>query len=258
MRAAPGAGVAEPTAGAAPAALRLDGIAHRFGPRWVLRGCSLRVELGEAVALIGGNGAGKTTLLRIAATLLRPSRGSGRVLGCELRGEAARIRGEVGLLGYSPALYEDLTAAENLRFACRMRGGHADAAAIARVLDEVGLQAHAGARVRGFSSGMRRRVALARILLHEPKLLLLDEPYAAFDAEGIELVNTLMRRITSRGGAVLVATHDLPRASRVIDRLVQMERGLLTEMAWGAEARASWGGGVDESRPLLRALERVP
>jgi heme ABC exporter ATP-binding subunit CcmA/heme exporter protein CcmB len=222
---------APPAAGpAATPALQLERVAQRFGKSWVLRGCSLAVAPGEAVALLGSNGAGKTTLLRIAATLLSPTRGGGRVLGRDLRREAAAVREEVGLLGSSAALYEDLTAAENLRFACRMRGAPADEARIAHVLEEVGLAGRADVRVREFSSGMRRRVGLARLLLHPPRLLLLDEPYASFDADGIERVNALVARVKEAGGAVLIATHDLPRAVPVVERVLRLEDGVLLDV----------------------------
>lgn len=212
-----------------PAALDVHGIARRFGPNWVLRGCSLAIAPGEAVALLGSNGAGKTTLLRIVATLLAPTRGEVRVFGRDVRREADEVRGAVGMLGTSPALYEDLTAVENLAFACRMRGERADAAEIARALDAAGLDpAKVNGRVREFSSGMRRRVALARLLLAPPRLLLLDEPYASFDTDGIERVNALVLRVKAAGGAALVATHDLARARPVVERVIRLSDGLLS------------------------------
>jgi heme exporter protein A len=219
-------------------ALELSGIAHRFAGRWVLRGCSLSLARGEALALLGGNGAGKTTLLRIIATLLRPTRGSARVLGLDLASDGGAVRERIGMMGFAPALYEDLSATENLLFTCRMRGVRPDAGRIARVLDEVGLAGHADTRVRGFSSGMRRRVAVARLLLHTPELLLLDEPYAALDDDGAGLVNDIIRQVIGRGGAVIAATHDLPRAAEVMDRVVRIEAGLLREL----EPHASLGG----------------
>jgi heme exporter protein A len=210
-----------------PLAVELTGIAHRFGPRWVLRGCSLEVPVGSAVALLGSNGAGKTTLLKIIATLLRPKRGGGAVLGADLLTEPDAVRQRVGVLGHSPALYDDLTAAENLAFASRMRGLRAEPETITRVLRDVGLGAHAEARVRGFSSGMRRRVALGRILLHRPQLLLMDEPYASFDEEGIQLTHDLVRRVVGSGGAVVAATHDLPRSLEVMTSAVRIVDGLI-------------------------------
>ncbi|HEX5727734.1 MAG TPA: ABC transporter ATP-binding protein, partial [Longimicrobiaceae bacterium] len=209
-------------------ALELERVAHRFGSHWVLRGCSLAVPPGAGVALLGSNGAGKTTLLRIACTLLTPTRGGGRVFGHDLARDADAVRRAVGLLGAAPGVYEDLTAAENLAFACRMWGERPDPRRLARALDEAGLAAaRPGVRVREFSSGMRRRVALARLLLRPPRLLLLDEPYAAFDPDGVERVNALVARVRAGGGAAVVATHDLARALPVVDRVVRLENGLL-------------------------------
>jgi heme exporter protein A len=211
--------------------LEFEGIAHRFGSRWILRGCAVRVMPGEAVALIGGNGTGKTTLLRVASTLLRATRGEARVMGHDVRLDPGGAREHIGMMGFNAGLYEDLTATENLRFAVRMRGGDVPAARIGEVLREVGLARHADARVRGYSSGMRRRLALARVLLHTPRLLLLDEPYAALDDEGVDRINETISRIIGVGGAVIAATHDLPLAHRVVSRTVKIEAGILHEVA---------------------------
>src|SRR5687767_6711565 len=174
-------------------AVQLSAVARRFGRRWVLRGADLKVQSGEIVALMGKNGSGKTTLLRVIATLIRPSRGTGNVFGLDLTADAGEIREHIGLLGHHAGLYDDLTAAENLRFSLSMAGLPADPTAIARALEEVELTPERNERVRGFSAGMRRRLALARLLLRPPRLLLLDEPYAAFDASGIAIVNRFAR-----------------------------------------------------------------
>jgi heme exporter protein A len=183
------------------------------------------VEAGETVALLGHNGSGKTTLLRILATALRPTRGSGSIFGCDLVREASRIRGLIGVLGHSAGLYGDLTAAENLRFAMRMLGLAPDPAIIAGVLETVSLRREMDERVRGFSAGMHRRLALARLLLQRPQLVLLDEPYASFDAAGIELVNSYLTEHRARGGTAVVATHDLARGSGVLDRAIELQGG---------------------------------
>ena len=207
------------------AAVHLSGIARRFGRRWVLRGLDLSAERGESIAVMGKNGSGKTTLLRVICTLLRPTRGTGRVFGFDLVNDAADVRTTVGLLGHNAGLYDHLTAAENLQFAMRMRGEPADHGRIAETLEKVELAHEAKELVRGFSSGMRRRLAFARILLARPSLLLLDEPYAAFDASGISLVNAYAREVTAAGGAAIIVTHDIERARPAIDRTVHIVDG---------------------------------
>ena len=214
-------------------AIRLDGVARRFGHRWALRGVSLRADVGESIMLLGHNGSGKTTLLRILSTAIRPTRGRGAVFGHDLASNPDAARPLIAYMGHDAGLYGDLSAAENLRFAERMRRPH-DAAAtregrIAAILERVGLARHAGERTRGFSAGMKRRVALARVLLAEPRLLLLDEPYASFDTAGIELVNEIVRATSAAGGCVVVATHDPERSAEVATRALRMENGLLLD-----------------------------
>jgi heme exporter protein A len=228
-----------PSPDSRPLPLELNGIAHRFGRRWILRGLALRVHPGEVVAVVGSNGAGKTTLLRIAATLLRPTRGGGCVGDADLVEEPERVRASAALLAHSPSLYEDLTAHENLAFALRMHGREADARRIRDVLEEVGLVEHAAGRVRSFSAGMRRRVAVGRILLAPPALLLMDEPYASLDPQGVGVVNRLITGVRARGGGVVLATHDLESGAAVTDRILRLDQGRL-----GAASSGPEGGGL--------------
>jgi heme exporter protein A len=227
-----------PPAAAVQPAIRLEGIARRFGDRWILRGIDLDVQSGEVVVMTGRNGSGKTTLLRIVGTLLRPTRGTAFVFGCDTVKAADRIRGDVGLLGHNNALYDDLSAAENLVFSLRMAGRHADGAAIAQALEHVGLTHVATQRVRGFSAGMRRRLGLARLLLRPPRLLLLDEPYASFDQDGIDVVNQFAARVAREGGVVLLTTHDMSRALEIMTRRVHIADGRMTEVEDGGAKHA--------------------
>lgn len=219
-------------------AISLDGVARRFGHRWALRGVSLRARAGESLMLLGRNGSGKTTLLRVLSTAIRPTRGRGFVFGHDLAARADDVRPLVAYLGHDPGLYADLTAAENLRFSERMRRPEDDAATreqrISGMLERVGLTRHADERTRGFSAGMKRRLAFARVLLAEPRLLLLDEPYASFDAPGIALVNQVVTATRKAGGCVVVATHDPERSSEVATRALRMEDGVLAEEDLGA------------------------
>lgn len=236
------AGSRAPAIVSAPApAVVLDGVARRFGVQWPLRGVNLTVLPGDGVALMGRNGSGKTTLLRILSTAIRPTRGSGRILGHDLVGDAEIVRARTGVLGHAPALYLDLTPRENLAFAQRMYGGAPEPRAIDAALERVGLRDFADDRVRHFSAGMTRRVSLARLLLREHAVLLLDEPYASFDADGIALLNEIANAARARGGTVIVATHDPMRARGMADRAVMVEAGVLRDLSWsaaGAEAVA--------------------
>lgn len=198
-------------------------LGKRFGVRWVLRGVSLEVGHGEVAGLMGPNGSGKSTVLRVLATLLRPSAGCASVNGLDVSGEASGVRAEVGFLAHAPGLYEDLTARENLRFAAAMLGldpSSADAA-----IERVGLGPAAAVRVRGFSAGMQRRLAMARLIMRRPKVLLLDEPYANLDEEGIELMNSVIAEVVGSGGAALLALHELSPARGVLDRTLKLSEG---------------------------------
>jgi heme exporter protein A len=210
--------------------LNLEGVAKRFGRRWALRGVSLEVPAGAAYALMGHNGSGKTTLLRIVATTLRPTRGKGRVLGHDLSSGADAIREEVGALYHAAGVYGDLTARENLEFSRRMWGGRSSVG-VDEALERVGLTHAAEERAAGFSSGMTRRLALARLVMRPPKILLLDEPYASFDTDGIELVNQMVVVTVRRGGLVLIATHDPERSNGVVDGVITLQDGRLAPPA---------------------------
>jgi heme exporter protein A len=221
--------MAEPTS---ELAIDASGVARRFGTRWVLRGVSLRVHAGEAVGLLGANGSGKSTLLRIFGTLLRPSAGTASVYGSDVVRRADRVRGTLGFLAHSPGLYDDLTARENLRFAAAMLGldavdaaGPAHSSEIDRVLERVGLSHAADERVRGFSAGMERRLAVARMLLAKPRLLLLDEPYSNLDADGIAMMSGIIADAVHADGAALVVLHELAPAAGILSRTVTLRDG---------------------------------
>lgn len=217
-------------------AIDAHGVARRFGARWVLRGVSLRVRPGEIVGLLGANGSGKSTLLRIFATLLKPSAGEARVYGHDLSRGADEVRAQVGFLAHSPGLYDDLTARENLVFAAAMLGLDADG--VDAALERVGLAAVSGHRVRGFSAGMQRRLSLARLLLTRKRVLLLDEPYANLDTDGIALMNAVMKDSVGAGGAALVVLHELAPAQAVLDRTVTIVDGRIAGTAEGATRHA--------------------
>lgn len=204
-------------------AIDARGLGKRFGIRWVLRGVTLEVGRGEAVALMGSNGSGKSTVLRILGTLLRPNAGTALVNGLDIVNDSFAVRSEVGYLAHAPGLYDDLTARENLEFAADMLG--LDHSTVDSSLDRVGLTAMANTRARGFSAGMQRRLALARLIMRRSSVLLLDEPYSNLDEAGVEVMNSVIRDVVSRGGAALLALHELAPARGILDRTLVLADG---------------------------------
>ena len=198
----------------------------------MLRGVTFAVQPGEVVGLLGANGSGKSTVLRVLGTMLRPNAGSAEVNGHDVVREAAAVRREIGYLAHVPGLYDDLTARENLRFAADMLG--LPGSALDPVLDRVGLSAAANERVRGFSAGMQRRLALARLILRAPRVLLLDEPYSNLDADGLLLMNTVIADVARRGGAAVVALHELAPARGILSRTMTLADGRISTAAGGS------------------------
>jgi heme exporter protein A len=215
-----------------PPAVATHELARLFGRSAALVAVSIRVVRGATVALLGPNGAGKTTLLRILATSLQPTFGSAQVDGIDVARRPDAVRPRVAYLSHATGLYDDLTATENLRFAARMHRLSAAQAgeAATRALREVGLLPDADRRVRGFSAGMRRRLALGRLLLRRPSLILLDEPHAALDPGGMQLVDELIRQWHAEGSTVLVASHQAERVIQLADGWARLDSGELTEV----------------------------
>ena len=203
------------------AAIELDGLDRRYGERVALAGVSVRVEAGQTLAVLGGNGAGKTTLLRVLAGLLRPHGGRARVLEADLPAERWKLPGQVGYLGHEPLLYRELTARENLRYHARLHG--VDESRVASVLGEVGMERRADDPVRELSRGMVQRVAAARAVLHEPPLLLLDEPRANLDPAAAELLEPLIGRPSGR--TRVLVSHDVQGALAEADVVLRLRRG---------------------------------
>ena len=219
-----------------PLACDLRGISRRFGSRWALRNVSFSVEPGEVVGVLGHNGSGKSTLLRVVSTALRPTLGDGSVFGYDLKKEPDSVRSVCGFLAHAPGNYDDLTARENLRFAAAMAG--LETGAIDVILSRVGLTQVAGERTRGFSAGMQRRLALGRLLLCQPRLLLLDEPFNNFDAAGVSLLNEVIEETRRRGGAALVVVHDRRQVEQIMDREIVLSRGATVSPLRGVDVPA--------------------
>jgi heme ABC exporter ATP-binding subunit CcmA len=206
-------------------ALKLAGLRRDYGERTALDGVGLELARGETLLVLGPNGAGKTTLLRILATLLRPSGGEVRALGCALPDEAWKLRGRIGFLGHEPLLYRDLSGRENLRFHARLHGlgDEAGEARIEALLAAVEMEHRAEQRVGELSAGMRQRLAIARCVLHEPELLLLDEPDSNLDAEGRELARALVG--PGSGRTRVIVSHDPERFEAEADLVLHLKAG---------------------------------
>ncbi len=198
-----------------------------FGLKPVLRGMDFAVEAGEFVAVLGPNGAGKTTFLRILASLSRPGLGEVRVAGYRLPQQAAALRGALGVVSHQPLLYGDLTAAENLRFFGRMYGLAGLDHRIGEVLAMVGLTPRAGDLVREFSRGMQQRLAIGRAVLHDPRVMLFDEPYTGLDPEAAAMLDGLLLTVAARGRTVVMTSHDLARAGALATRVDILSRGVI-------------------------------
>jgi len=207
------------------AAVAVAGLRRDYGERTALDGVGFELARGETLLVLGGNGAGKTTLLRILATLLRPSGGEVRALGCRIPEEAWKLRGRIGLLGHEPLLYRDLSGRENLRFHARLHGlrGEPAETRIAELLAAVGMERRADERVAELSAGMRQRLAICRCVLHEPELLLLDEPDSNLDAEGRRLARELIG--AGEGRVRVVVSHDPERFEAEADKVLRLEAG---------------------------------
>jgi heme exporter protein A len=189
---------------APPAAIELDGLTRRYGERVALEGVTLAIPAGTTLVVFGPNGAGKSTLLRVLATLLRPHAGAVRVLGRALPDEGWAVRGRIGLLTHEPLLYRDLSGRENLRFHARLHGVGLER--VEELLDRVGLRLRADDRVYTYSRGMVQRLAVCSAVLHDPDVLLLDEPRANLDPAAADLVEPLIGAASGR--TRVVTSHD--------------------------------------------------
>lgn len=228
----PGTRPGEPTGSRPPdppAAIDLKGVSKAYGRNVALANVDLVVPQGSSVLISGSNGAGKTTLLRIIATVISPTFGGGLILGHDLTHDRAKVRAGTELLGHRTRLYEDLTPFEYLEFVKRLWGCRS--ASVPEALARVHLWRHRDERIRGLSQGMRQKVALARVYLRRPELLLLDEPYGPLDARARLLVDDLLLEMKQNSRTVLIATHDVDRVAPGVDLRIHLEGGRNTAQA---------------------------
>jgi heme exporter protein A len=211
----------------------------RFGLKTVLRGLDFHVEQGEFVALLGPNGAGKTTFLRILASLSRPSLGQVSIAGHALPAQAAEVRRTLGVVSHLPLLYGDLTAEENLRFYGRMYDLQNLDSRVTDVLHLVGLEHRRRDLVRTFSRGMQQRLAIGRAVLHDPEVMLFDEPYTGLDQDASTMLDDVLRNVAARGRTVVMTSHDLARAEELGSRFDVLSRGAIAASCTQKELSAS-------------------
>jgi len=209
-------------------ALSCERLSKRYGRISALTSVNVTVGAGECVAIFGRNGAGKTTLLHVAGSLIRSFEGEVRVFGTSRRDATVETRRAVGLVLHEICLYDDLSALDNLRFFARLYGVSDYEARARDVLTQFGLSERAATAVRTLSRGMKQRLAIARALVHRPRLLLMDEPFTGLDEPGSQTLVAVLRDFVRDGGAVVVSTHDVERAFDVATRAIILERGSVT------------------------------
>jgi heme ABC exporter ATP-binding subunit CcmA len=227
-------------------AIRVRGLSKRFGAGAVLSKIDLDVAGGESVALVGANGSGKTTLLRCLAGVVRPSSGEVRWFG-RPAAASAEARRLVGMVAHESFLYPHLTVRENLLFAARMHDVPEAAQRVDQLIRSVGLQAHARQLAARISKGMRQRAAVLRALVHDPRILVLDEPFSGLDVEGADWLVGLLRELCGRGTTMCISMHDKGKARSLADRVLCLQSGRLREL------EPDRSGASAEDHPAARA-----
>jgi heme exporter protein A len=207
--------------------ITVNKLVKRFGLKTVLRGMDFEAQPGEFVALLGPNGAGKTTFLRILASLSRPSLGEIKIAGFDLPQDAAQVRARLGVVTHLPLLYGDLSAEENLRFYARMYGITNYQVRITEVLEMVGLEHRRRDLVRTYSRGMQQRLAIGRAVLHNPQIMLFDEPYTGLDQDASSMLDDVLKTVAAQGRTVVMTSHDLARAEELATRFDILSQGVI-------------------------------
>ena len=233
-------------------AVATDSLGRQFGSRWAVEGVSLSIEPGGLLALFGPNGAGKTTLLRMLAGLLKPSAGTARIGDEQLPGGSA-VRRRVGIISHHTLLYDALTARENVEFAARLYGVREPRAAAGRALEMMGMSDRADTPVRALSRGMRQRVSIARATVHEPVVVLADEPFTGLDVSGSRALSGLLMNLRSTGAALMLVTHSIDEGLSLATHAAIMHRGRMIRSDRRADIDASTFGAEYASMVAMSA-----
>jgi heme exporter protein A len=208
-------------------AIETQNLTKRYGHRIVLNGIDLCVKTGEFLVLFGPNGAGKSTLIRILCTLMKPSSGTAKVAGHDVTDDPDSVRTNIGLLGHSTHLYDDLTAFENIHFYLRLHGADAVDQRLNEALKATDLEQAMHQRVRTFSTGMKKRLGIAKVMAYPPRVLFLDEPYSGLDEAGVRMLNRYLLTLKGEGCTVLMVTHYREQGLATGDRALYLDRGRL-------------------------------
>jgi heme exporter protein A len=211
-------------------AIAIHDVSKRFGPRWAVARLSFALPRGQSLLLTGHNGSGKTTLLRMIGTASFPTAGRIDVLGLDTRSHRTTLRCELGLLSHASFIYEDLTAAQNLKVLARLLGLKGADERVDELLSRVGLKARSDDPARQFSAGMRKRLAIARLLLKAPRLALLDEPFGELDPAGIVQMEGLIRELAQAGTTIVLATHLVEQGQALTQARLHLENGRAMEV----------------------------
>ena len=211
--------------------INVKGLVKKFGTRTILDHLDFRVDEGEFVALLGPNGAGKSTFLRILTTLSYPNSGRVTIAGYQLPEHAAAVRLHLGVVTHQPMLYGNLTSYENLRFFSQLYGLPISRQRIDEIIKSLSLGARSNDLVRNYSRGMQQRLAIGRAIIHDPELLLLDEPHTGLDQDACDLLGNLLRNVAANGRTVLITSHDLGRVETLASRFDILSRGIITASA---------------------------
>lgn len=206
-------------------AIELKDVTRRFGHLTAVRGVTLSIPQGQTFTLLGPNGAGKSTLLRIIATLGKPTSGTVHIRNIDVRESPEQVRAHIGLISHHTLLYDDLTARENLIFYAKMYGLKNRSDSVDEALETVGLAERHKDLVRGFSRGMKQRLAIARATLHQPEILLLDEPFTGLDTAARSLLSHMILNLRSKGRTILLVTHDLAQGLTLANQFGILKRG---------------------------------
>jgi heme exporter protein A len=212
--------------------IRVENVGRRYGRRWALADVNFEAREGSVIMVAGRNGSGKSTLFRVLSTAIRPDRGQAHICGFNVVREREDVRKITALLSHYSYLYESLTASENLRVVAEHLGLGRNG--LMEILERVNLAQRADDTVSTFSAGMRKRLSFARVLLQQPRVVMLDEPYGQLDPEGFVLVDEVVRELKAKGTTILMATHQLERGASLADDAVLLDAG---RVIWSGSAR---------------------